>query len=121
MRIAVLLLAILVPFQLAWAGAQGMLGHAGSGPVAGYHVHDHDHGPDGHSHSGDEAGDEVGPGPASGDEEHAGHFHPVFPVVIAAPASQPTRAIAGAKALAPLEGFASHMPPPLDRPPTARA
>jgi hypothetical protein len=100
-RLTLLLLAILIPVQLAWASAHSVRGHSVDG--AGYHVHE-------------DAGSST---PA--EDEHSAHYHPVLTFVIALPASQPERILAFAAALPPLDTFASHTPALFDRPPAALA
>lgn len=118
-RLALVLLAILIPVQIAWASAHSVRGHSADG--AGYHVHEHDHGAGVEHDHGDAAASGDAGASIPAEDEHSAHYHPVFTVVIALPASQPERILAFAAALPPLDTFASHTPALFDRPPAALA
>ncbi|MDP2794754.1 MAG: hypothetical protein Q8O25_11875 [Sulfurisoma sp.] len=121
--IVVFLLALLIPFNAAFAAAAGICdaleGQARCVAHPGHHAHVHDH-----DHDGVDIAGNVDPGDATDSSRHANdhrhpHVHPVFSSMLSAPIGLNPPIATSAPPPPSAETFVSAIPSQLERPPRA--
>jgi hypothetical protein len=121
-RFIALIVMFVVPLQFAWSAVLNVGDHVESGVVVTQHAHDHDHHGGGYPDRGLIDTEPAEDGTHCRDcHHHASHCHHVFSFIFQQSTS-PVSLELKAGAIAHIAtAFVSRTPPPLDRPPLARA
>lgn len=121
-RVIALIIMLVVPLQFAWSAVLNVHSHVESEAVVTQHVHDHDHHDGGHLDRG-----LIDTEPAEGDthgsdcHHHASHCHHVFSFILHQSTPSASLELKAGPIAHIATAFVSRTPPPLDRPPLARA
>ena len=119
-RLVALILMLIVPLQYAWSAASVLHGHLAGAPVSmSTHAHDHDFYAMGHvDHDLSVLGDQDG---YHADDHHGSHCHHVLSLALLEVGPLFAHEVSGCAPGSLNLTFHSRTPPPLDRPPSARA
>lgn len=119
-RLIALILMLIVPLQYAWSAVVELHGHPVSAPVSmSTHAHDHDFHGSGHTdHDLSVSGDQDG---YNTDDHHGSHCHHVLSLALLGDVPLLAHDVSGGRLISLSRAFHSRTPPPLDRPPSARA